>query len=137
MPPKSVLEAPYVCEPTWRTADVDYVVKVASWITVLYDMLSLLGSFLDFSIGKSDAEVTYYLVGRMLSKSLRLIIFFKEESPRFQLGLVEWWVVPLAASILGARQRDKWGSLYSVYGPLLNFSVFFRYLIPAVCHSWC
>lgn len=68
---------------------MDYVVKVASWITVLYDMLSLLGSFLDYSIGKSDAEVTYYLVGRMLSKSLRLIIFFKEESPRFQLGLVE------------------------------------------------
>lgn len=40
---------------------MDYVVKVASWITVLYDMLSLLGNFLDFSIGKSDAEVTYSL----------------------------------------------------------------------------
>lgn len=68
---------------------MDYVVKVASWITVLYDMLGLLGNFLDFSIGKSDAEVTYSLVGRMLSKFLRLIVFFKEESPRFQLGLVE------------------------------------------------
>lgn len=67
----------------------DYVVKVASWITVLYDMLQSAWQFLDFSIGKSDAEVAYYLMGRMLSKSLRLIIFFKEESPRFQLGLVE------------------------------------------------
>lgn len=56
--------------------------------------------FLDFSIGKSDAEVTYYLVGRMLSKSLRLIIFFKRISG-IPTGVGGWWVVPLAAGIHG------------------------------------
>lgn len=73
---------------TWRTADMDYIVKVASWIGVLYGLHSLHGNCLDFNIGKSVAELTDSLVGRMLSKSLRLIIFSKEESYRFQLRVV-------------------------------------------------
>ena len=73
---------------TWRTADMDYIVKVASWISVLYSLHSLHGNCLDFNVGKSAAELTDSLVGRMLSKSLRLVIFSKEESPRFQPRVV-------------------------------------------------
>lgn len=57
---------------TWRTAAMDYNVKVSqsSWISTLDNLHNLYGNCLDFTIGKSDAELTDSLVRRMLSRSL-------------------------------------------------------------------
>lgn len=87
------LGGPRCLNHTWRT-DIDNIVKVASWVSALDSLHSLRGNCLNFNIGKSGAELTESLVGRMLSKSLLeifplgLIIFFNKNLLNSSWG---WW----------------------------------------------